>query len=161
MSATRIAHVLIAPVLVAALACCLFVIAIDEPAAAPAPDRVIHFRQNVFGLLGWNFGAMSEMVREKRPWDAAEFARRAQRVAQLAPMTDEAFPAGSDVGATTDAKPEIWSNLDDFNAKRADLIREADALAAVAEGSDLAAIKTQFGKTGGACKSCHDKYKAD
>jgi cytochrome c556 len=76
-------------------------------------------------------------------------------------MTDEGFPPGSDKGATTDAKPEIWTNRADFDAKMEDFRREAAALAAAAKGGDEAAIKAQFAKTGGTCKACHDQYKAD
>jgi cytochrome c556 len=130
-------------------------------AHAAAPDRSIHYRQNVFGLIGWNFGAIADMVRDKRPWDAAEVARRAERIAQLSKLTDEAFPAGSDSGAVTEAKAEIWTDGADFKLKLDDFLREADALAASAKGSDVAAIKAQFGKTGGTCKACHDKYKTD
>lgn len=130
-------------------------------AHAATPDRAIHYRQNVYGLIGWNFGALGEMVRDKRPWDAAEATRRAERIAQLSKMTDEGFPPGSDQGATTDAKPDIWKNLPDFEAKMNDFRREADALASTARTGDLDATKAQFAKTGGTCKACHDEYKAD
>lgn len=130
-------------------------------AAAANPERAIHYRQNVFGLVGWNFSAMGEMVRDKRPWDAAEFSSRAERVAQLAKMTDEGFPVGSATGAMTEAKASIWDNLADFNAKMDDFRRESDALASIAKAGDADAMKAQFAKTGGTCKACHDEYKAD
>jgi cytochrome c556 len=140
----------------AALLACAF-----GAAHAASPDRAIHYRQNVFGLIGWNFGAMGDMVRDKHSWDGAEFTRRAERVAQLSKMTDEGFPPGSDQGATTDAKAEIWSNRADFDAKMNDFIREADALAIAARAGDVDATKGQFTKTRGTCKACHDEYKAD
>lgn len=130
-------------------------------AQSAAPERAIQYRQNVYGLVGWNFTAMSQMVRGQRDFDGAEFARRAERVAQLSKMLDEGFPDGSDKGAKTEALPAIWRNRADFDAKMADFQREAAALAEVAAGGDVDAIKAQFGKTGGTCKACHDKYKAD
>lgn len=130
-------------------------------ASASTPERAIKYRQNVFGLIGWNFAAMGELVRERRPWDAAEFARRAERVAQLSKMTDEGFPEGSATGAMTEAKAAIWTNRADFDAKLQSFIRKADALASIAQGGDAAAMKAQFAKTGGTCKACHDEYKAD
>lgn len=145
-----------------ALAACLLAAASAVYAqGAPPPDRAIGYRQSVFGLIGWNFGGLGDMVREKRPWDAAEFTRRAERVAQLSQMTDEGFPPGSDTGANTDARPEIWTNRADFDAKMDDFRREAAALVASARGGDQDAIKAQFSKTGGTCKACHDEYKAD
>lgn len=148
------------PFALAALAAGLSV-AIVAAASPPPGDRVIRYRQNVYGLVGWNFSALSQMVRGQRDWDAAEFTRRAERVAALSKMLDEGFTPGSDKGAPTEALPAIWANLDDFNAKMADFGREAEALAAAARGGDVEAIKAQFAKTGGTCKACHDKYKGD
>jgi cytochrome c556 len=34
-------------------------------------------------------------------------------------------------------------------------------MAKVAAGGDAAAVKTQFGKLGEACKACHDKFRQD
>jgi cytochrome c556 len=130
-------------------------------AQSAAPDRAIKYRQNVYSLVGWNFTAMSQMVRGQRDFDPAEFARRAERVAQLSLMLDEGFPPGSDRGARTEALPAIWSNRAGFDAKMADFQREAAALATIAKGGDADAAKAQFGKTAGTCKACHDQYKAD
>jgi cytochrome c556 len=130
-------------------------------AASTGPERAIKYRQNVYGLIGWNFGALGQMARGQRDFDATEFARRAERVAQLSMMLDEGFPPGSDKGAKTEALPAIWTNRADFDAKLADFQREAAALAKVAAGGDADATKAQFAKTAGTCKACHDKYKAD
>jgi cytochrome c556 len=125
------------------------------------PDKVIHYRQGVYTMIGWNFGPMGAMVKGAVPFDAAEFAKRAERVAWLAQQVEEGFPPGSDTGATTDAKPAIWEDFADFQAKLADLKRESQALATTAKGSDEAATKAQFMKVAGTCKACHDLYRAD
>ena len=39
--------------------------------------------------------------------------------------------------------------------------KEANELAKVAATGDVAAIKAQFGKTGGTCKGCHDAFRKD
>ena len=129
--------------------------------AAVKPETAIAYRQAGYTMLGWNFGPMAQMVRGKAPWDAAEFARRAERVALIAPQLLEGFPEGSDTGATTDAKPEIWKNMDDFKAKMDELVKQSKLLAEVAKSGDEAKMKEQFKKLAGACGSCHDKYKAD
>jgi len=49
----------------------------------------------------------------------------------------------------------------DFDQKIADFHAAAATLASTAEGGDLAAIGEAFGNTGGACKSCHQTYRAD
>lgn len=129
--------------------------------AAPPPEAAIHYRQGAYAMLGWNFGPLAQMVRGKSAWDATEFARRAERVAFIAPQLLEGFPEGSDKGATTDAKPEIWKNMDDFKAKMDELVKQSKLLAETARGGDEAKMKEQFKQTAGACKACHEKYRAD
>jgi cytochrome c556 len=133
-------------------------------ALAQSPsDRVIKYRQDVLGAMGFNFGAMGQMAQGRRPFDAAEFKRRAEWVSALAQLMDvnEMFPATSDEGAVTDAKADIWENLADFTAKMNDMKLASNELARIAKAGDEAAMKKQFGKTGSTCKACHDEYKAE
>jgi len=127
------------------------------------PEAVIEYRRSVMTMVGWNFGPMSAMVKGKIPFDANEFAKHAERIEFLAPQALEGFAKGSDKakGAETDAKPEIWTNFEDFKSKLNDLIEQSKALSAVAKTGDEAKMKEQFKKLGGACKACHDKYKAE
>lgn len=132
------------------------------PAAAQhKPEQVIHYRQSAMTMIGWNFGTLAAMVKGKTTWDAQEFALRADRIAGLAPQVLEGFAKGSDKGATTDAKPGIWTNFDDFKSKYDNLVDQTRALSAAAHASDETAMKDQFKKTAQACKDCHEKYKAD
>ena len=130
-------------------------------AAAVKPETAIHYRQSVYTMIGWNFVPMVEMIKNKTPWDSAEFAKRAYRIASLAPQLLEGFPEGSDKGAETEAKPDIWKNMDDFKSKMNDLVRESKNLADTAKAGDEAKMREQFKKTAGACKSCHDKYRSE
>jgi cytochrome c556 len=110
-------------------------------------------------MIGWNFMPMVGMIKDKTPWDQAEFAKHAERISQLAPQLLEGFPEGSDKGAETEAKADIWKNMDDFKSRMSDLVRESKALSDVAKAGDEAKTREQFKKTAGACKSCHDKYR--
>jgi len=125
------------------------------------PDVVIGYRRIVMTMVGWNFGPMAAMVKGKIPFDAKAFAEHAERVAFLAPQALEGFAKGSDKGAETDAKPDIWINFEDFKSKLTDLINESKTLSDVAKTGDEAKMKEQFKKVGGTCKACHDKYKQD
>jgi len=129
--------------------------------AAVKPETAIAYRQAGYTMLGWNFGPMAQMVRGKTPWDAAEFARRAERVALIAPQLLEGFPEGSDSGATTEAKAEIWKSMDDFKLKMDDLVKQSKLLADVAKSGDEAKMKDQFKQTAAACKACHEKYRSE
>jgi cytochrome c556 len=130
-------------------------------AAAVKPETAIRYRQSVYTMIGWNFVPMVDMIKNKTPWDSTEFAKHADRIAGLTPQLLEGFPEGSDKGAETEAKPEIWKSMDDFKSKMNDLVRESKTLADVARNGDEAKTREQFKKTAGACKSCHDKYRSE
>jgi cytochrome c556 len=136
---------------------------IAAPALAQPPDgeAVVAYRQAVYKVILWNWMPMSGMIRGEHPFDAAEFARRAERVAFMTRQLDDAYAGGPHEGAMTDALPTIWQNWDDFTAKLGTLQRAAAELASVAKAGDESAIREQFAATRAACKSCHDVYKAD
>ena len=138
-------------------AVCLFA---STAFAQVKPADALHYRKSAYSVLIWNWMPLANAVRGKTPYVKADFERYANRVAQIAPMLLEAFPAGSGVGKT-EAKPEIWTNWADFQVKMKALETESAALATLAKGGDFEKIKVQFSKVGGTCKGCHDKYKAD
>ena len=104
---------------------------------------------------------MAAMVKGEKEFNAEEFQKNAEAVATLSKFPMNGFIAGSDKGGKTEAKAEIWTNMDDFKKKMETFQVEATSLAEVAKGGDLAAIKPQFGKVGESCKACHKEYKAD
>lgn len=126
--------------------------------AQAKPEDAIKYRRGVFAVMGWNFGALAAMAKGERPHDKDEAARRAATVAFMSRLPAEGFVPGSDKGDTK-AKPEVWSEMDDFKAKLEKMQAEAAKLADVAKGGDLNALKAQVGETGKACKACHDKFR--
>jgi len=144
--------------LIVALAAVCFAAAVF---AQKKPENVIHYRQSVMDMIGWNFGPLGAMVKGKTAFDAKEFAVRAQRLEFLGPQMLEGFEDGSDKGAETDAKAEIWTDFDDFEAKVNDYVAESRTLNEIAKTGDEVKMKEQFKKTAGACKACHDKYRAE
>lgn len=122
-------------------------------------EAAVEYRKSVYEVLAWNFGPMGAMAQGKVPYNAAEFSRRAERVALVAPFLTEAFPVESKGVKHTDLKPEAWSNRADFDAKLKDLIDRSATLAAVAKGGDFEKSKAAFFDTANTCKACHDKYK--
>ncbi len=119
----------------------------------------ITYRQGIYNVIGGNFAPLGAMVNGKRAWDAKNAALRAERVAYLAQMAPEAFPDGSDKGAATKAKPEIWTNRAEFDKLMKDLLDKTQNLATVAKSGDQAKIKAAFGSAADTCKACHDKFK--
>ena len=122
--------------------------------AAEATDPTVKARQELMDTIAANTKILGEMAGGKTPHDAA--AAEAAKVALVA--------ASADIGAkfepeATDpksaAKPEIWTNWEDFLTK-------AGALNAAATALDVASAETigaGMGAVGGACKDCHQTYQ--
>jgi cytochrome c556 len=134
------------------------------PSLAEQPTRgeeIVKYRKSVYQVIRWNFAPMGAMAQDKVPYDATEFAMRAERVAALAPMLAESYTGETRGTADSKAKPEIWSNRADFDAKLKDLLDRSATLATVAKAGDATRSKAAFVDTANACKACHDKYRAD
>lgn len=143
-------------------ASCALALSLAAQAAPPTKaEQTLKYRKSLYQVIAWNFGPMSAMAQGKIPYDPKEFAMRAERVATIAPMLSESFPAESKGVAGSELKPEMWNNRADFDAKMKNLVDKSAALAAAAKTGDFAKSKAAFLETGNACKSCHDKYKND
>ena len=79
-------------------------------------------------------------------------------IAALAPVTSIS-PADSYIEGGH-AKAEIWSDPDAFAERRQNFLDAAAALGAVADSGDQAAFMGAFKTLGGACKGCHDNFRA-
>ena len=125
-------------------------------AAAHSP---IAQRQAAMKAVGGQMRTLGGMAQGKIAYDdfavlsALEIMRDATIVAR--PL----FPAGTDMGEETRAKPEIWAADSDFDARMGQLIASLDA-ALAAEPADLASYRPLFGAIAGSCKGCHEKYRA-
>lgn len=134
---------------------------LSAPALAADVDDQITFRKGYWQVVKHEFGdVMAAMVREKRPMDAERFAEAAARLAALAPLAAEAFPAGS-TSDDSRALAKIWEDEVGFAKALAAFEDKASALNVAVASQDQAAIGQAFKAMGGTCKSCHDTYRAD
>lgn len=124
----------------------------------PKPEDAVHYREGIMTALGWNMGPMGAMVKGDAPFDAERFAFHATRLAVLAPMALEGFPPSS-ASAKSHAKPALWDNLADFEARMGKLEEATTKLAEVARTGDEGAMKAEFAATAKVCKGCHDEYQ--
>jgi cytochrome c556 len=124
------------------------------------PDRAIKYRQGILQALGWNMAPMAAMVKGEKPYDKDEFLKRATWVSELSYMPWEGFTPGSDQGAPTKAKPEIWKDIAKFKHYQEALQAATGKLAAAAKTGTLDAVKGPFGDVGKACGNCHDDFRA-
>lgn len=132
----------------------------NEAGESPA-QQAIEYRDAMYHVLAWNFGAMTRVVKGEAPYNKEQFAVQAARVAYLAPMLTEGFPPGSYIAGKTDAKPLIWEQRAEFDGLLKKLANKTSELADVAKSGDLAKIKPAVQETGQVCKECHKKFKKD
>ena len=125
---------------------------------AQTADRVIKYRQGIMQAQGWHMGILGGMAKGSRPYDKDVATRSAKFVSELLPMAAEGFPPGTETGAPTRAKPEIWKDKAKFDKYLQDAQAESVKLAAAA-GNGLDALRGAIGPMGRACNNCHDDFQ--
>lgn len=126
------------------------------PAQKAAWARHEHFEQ-----FGKAFGAIGGELRKPAP-DLTVIKASAATMKALSTDLPAWFPRGSGVEARAAslAKANVWTDAAGFIAAAANLQLQVSKLNQAAMGGDLAAVKAQFGPTAGACKACHDNFRA-
>jgi cytochrome c556 len=94
--------------------------------------------------------------------NVAEIRSAAATINKNAKAASNWFPAGTGPEAgKTNAKAEIWQNPQDFAAKLSTLQHYADQFYKAALTGDVGTLKANEDTLSGACKACHDKYRAE
>jgi cytochrome c556 len=128
--------------------------------AQQKPEDVIKFRKSLYTVVAWNVRPIGQMVKGEVPFNKDVFARSAAMVAQLAQIAPEAFAAGSDKGAETRAKPEIWSDAAGFKKAVDAFQSESAKLAEVSRtATTVDQVRAQAGALLKTCGGCHDTYR--
>jgi cytochrome c556 len=122
------------------------------------PEDQLKLRKAAFSLMNYSLGNLDAMAEGKRPYVKEEAIRYADLLAQLATMPKGFFGEGSDKGETR-AKPEVWTNRADFDAKMDKMVSEAARLPQTARSGDAAALKKVVHDVDAACGACHDDYR--
>ena len=124
-------------------------------------EQALKYRKSVYQTIAWNFGPLAAMVQGKVPFDTKDFAVRADRVAFLVPLLQEAYgPETRDV-AGSKLKPLMWDQRADFDHRLDVAIQRSQELAKTARTGDVAKSKAAFVATADACKACHEQYRSD
>lgn len=144
-----------------AVAVLTLVAAVPASAQFQKPEQAIKYRQSVMALQGAHFGRLGAMANGRVPFDAAAAQANADLVLTLSKLPFAAFGEGTDKAAPTRAKPEIWTNRADFDAKAKTYQDEVVKLQAAVKTGNLEQIKAAFGTVGDTCKGCHDKYQKE
>ena len=122
--------------------------------AADSTDKdVIDYRQDVMNTLEEQSSALGQIASGVIPTD--NMSTHMQILALAASTALKAFTPKVPGGK---AKPEVWSNWDDFSKKMNDFAEKA-AAGAKAQGSDAA--MTALVDIANGCKGCHDMYRQE
>ncbi len=132
------------------------------PAAAQfqRPEQAIKYRQSAMALQSNHMGRVFAMAQGRVPFDPKAAQEQIEIVAMLNKMQFVAFIDGSDKGAPTRAKPEIWAQRDKFNAAIAKSEESVQQLVTAGRSGNLDQIKAAAGGVGQTCKACHDVFQA-
>ncbi len=131
------------------------------PAAAQAkPEDVIKFRKALMVMQSNSLRPIAVMAKGQRPYDKDIVIRNAAMLELTGKMMMEAMAAGSDKGAETRAKPEIWSDAADFKKISDNFTAEASKLSELAKTGNFDAIRGQLGAVIKSCDACHDNYRS-
>jgi len=128
------------------------------PAAAQfaKPEDAIKYRQSALFVMGQHFARLGAMANGKVPFDAKAAQDNADVVAEVAKLPWAGFGAGTEGGK---AKPEVWKEQAKFKDHSDKLQAETVKLATAAKTGSIDNLKTAFGATANACKSCHDAFR--
>ncbi|MEY4160414.1 MAG: hypothetical protein RLZZ136_1035 [Pseudomonadota bacterium] len=137
------------------------VTSLSTTASAGSPSTAISARESNFKAIGKAF----KVIRDQTGTPAPNFAAiraSANTIAALAPKVGSTFPKGSgpESGTKTHALAVIWEKPQEFNAALAKLVNGSRAMQAAAASGAIDQVKATIPVLGGACKGCHDQFKA-
>lgn len=141
------------------LAGAALVMAVPASAQFAKAEDAIKYRKNALFVMQQNFGRVAGMAGGKMPFDASVAAESAAVAEFMAKLPWAAFGPDTDLGDTK-AKPEIWTNKAKFDDYAKKMQAEMSKLTTAAKTGNLDNIKVAVNATGGACKACHDDFRA-
>lgn len=127
---------------------------------AATPQEAQKARHEHYEELGDAFKAVRDNSRGDSP-DWAALDKAAQTVVEASVDQQKWFAQGTGPEAgKTRALPEIWSKASDFTAAQKMFSDRAPKLLAAVKAKDVAGVQAAFKEVGGACKNCHDNFRA-
>ncbi len=124
--------------------------------AAPAEvikDRIANFRK-----IGKAFKHIRDELRVQDP-SLPTIQDSAAQIESLGAQILTWFPPGTDQGAKTRAKPEVWTDRATFEQAQKRMAGEAQKMSQLAHSGNKEAITKQYKVLGEACKGCHDNFR--
>ena len=140
----------------------LAALAVVATTASADVPQAVKARQGQFNIMALNLGILGGMAKGAVEYDAAAAQAAADTLVAIAgsnqmplwaPGTDNMSIDG------TRALPAAWDNIEDVTAKWMAFGAAAAEMQAVASNGQ-GELGPMLGKIGGACKACHEVYRA-
>lgn len=131
--------------------------AFSQSGIATTADTLIETRQSGQDVVYGVVADMKAAVAAKA--DPKQYADGAMALSRWFKNFPSLFPAGTESGHDTKAKPEIWSDTAGFIKASQAASDAAAALAAAAKSGDQAEFAAKFQALGQTCGACHKVYK--
>jgi cytochrome c556 len=128
--------------------------------SAFASEDDIKYRQAIFKSVGGHMTAMATILKTEAG-DMKDIGTHADAMLALSKIAPTIFPEGSGPDAgKTGAKPNIWTDTEDFKKVLAAFQENAEKLAMAAKSGDKGQIGEALGGLGkDGCKACHDNFR--
>ena len=123
----------------------------------------IRWRQSAYHTMAWSMGRIKANVEGTYNKDQViEAANVIQAIAnsKMGALYQPDTAKGKG-WKDTRVKAELFKEQEEVGKIARNFVEQANTLQKVAATGDQAAIKTQFGEMGKACKACHDKYRIE
>lgn len=143
-----------------ALAATALLTACGQGARDTHPQQLLTQRLAVFKKFTKTLEPMGLVARDRRDYVKAEFVEQAKALQALSTQPWAFFSADGNYPPTR-AKPEVWSQPDDFKKAQNRFLSAVNQLVQVADSGDLPAIKTGVDEVQKSCKNCHDQFRSD
>jgi cytochrome c556 len=118
-------------------------------------DPTVKARMDLMDSIGMNTKILGDMAGGKAAFDAT--AAEAAKAALIAAAGE--IPAKFEVEAddpVSEARPDIWMNMEGFAEKAKGLETAASAM----DVASIEGVQAGMGAIGGACKACHSDFRA-
>jgi len=132
-------------------------LAMQVAIAAASPQEQRHELMEGVGKAAKTIGGM---LQGETAFDAAAAISALQTWDKASGTFGELFPAGSESGYDTEAKANIWTDREGFNAALNDWAEAVDA-AVAANPQDLESLNAAAGGVFKKCKACHEEYRVE
>ncbi len=118
-------------------------------------DPTVKARMDLMGTIGMNTKILGDMAGGKATFDASAAEAAKAALAAAAAEIPAAFEVEVD-DPVSEARPDIWMNMEGFTDKA----KALETAAAAVDVSSVEGVQAGMGGIAGTCKACHTDFRA-